>query len=50
MQYTAISKKVVGKHVHATFPKGNVGYDQYTVPYTVAVELTFAAFLLQSQT
>ena len=38
----AISGKVVGKNVHAT---GNMGYDQYTVPDTVAVELTFVAFL-----
>ena len=29
---TAISRKVVGKNVHATIPKGNMGYDQYTVP------------------
>ena len=43
--YTAISRKVVGKHVHATIPKGNMGYDQYTVPGTVAVEPTFVAFL-----
>ena len=28
---TAISTKVVGKNVHATIPKGNMGYDQYTV-------------------
>ena len=35
--YTAISRKVVGKNVHATIPKGNMGYDQYTVPDTVAV-------------
>ena len=35
--YTAISRKVVGKTVHATIPKGNMGYDQYTVPDTVAV-------------
>ena len=41
--YTAISKKVVGKTVHATIPKGNMGYDQYTVSDTVAVEPTFAA-------
>ena len=27
------------KNVHATIPKGNMGYDQYTVPDTVAVEL-----------
>ena len=44
-KYTAISRKVVGKHVHATIPKSNMGYDQYTVPDTVAVEPTFAAFL-----
>ena len=30
--YTAISREVVGKNVHATTPKGNMGYDQYTVP------------------
>ena len=28
----AISRKVVGKNVHATNPKGNMGYDRYTVP------------------
>ena len=27
------------KNVHATIPKGNMGYVQYTVPDTVAVEL-----------
>ena len=43
--YTVISRKVVGKNVHATIPKGNMGYDQYTVPDTVAVEPTFVAFL-----
>ena len=42
---TAISRKVVGKNVHATIPKGNMGHDQYTVPDTVAVEPTFVAFL-----
>ena len=26
--YTAISRKVVVKTVHATIPKGNMGYDQ----------------------
>ena len=35
--YTAISRKVVGESVHATTPKGSMGYDQYTVPDTVAV-------------
>ena len=42
--YTAISRKVVGKNVHATIPKGNMGYAQYTVPDTIAVEPTFVAF------
>ena len=36
--YTAISRKFVGKNVHATIPKGNMGYNQYTVPNIVAVE------------
>ena len=31
--------------MHATIPKGNMGYDQYTVPDTVAVELSTVAFL-----
>ena len=43
--YTAVSSKVVGKNVHATIPKDNMGYVQYTVPDTVAVEPTFVAFL-----
>ena len=34
MLYTAISRKVVGKNVHATIAKGNMGYDQYTLPDT----------------
>ena len=42
---TAVSRKVVGRNVHATIPKGNMGYAQYTVPDTVAVEPTFVAFL-----
>ena len=42
--HTAISRKVVGENVHATTPKGNMRYDQYTVPDTVAVEPTFVAF------
>ena len=49
-QYTAISRKVVGKNVHAAIPKGNMGYDQYTVPDTEAVEHTFVAFFYHSQT
>ena len=30
--YTAISRKIVGKNVHATMPKGNMEYGEYTVP------------------
>ena len=41
--YTVISRKVVGKNVHATISIGNMGCDQYTVPDTVAVEPTFVA-------
>ena len=33
------------KNVHAAIRKGNMGYDQYIVPDTVAVELSFVAFL-----
>ena len=43
--YSAFSRKVVGKNVHATIPKSNMGYDQYTVPDNVGVEPTFVAFL-----
>ena len=48
IQYAATSRKVVGKNVHATIPKGNMGYHQYTVPDTTvtAVEPTFVALLL----
>ena len=30
--------------MHAIIPNGNMGYDQNTVPDTVAVEPTFVAF------
>ena len=43
--YTAISTKIVRKIVHATIPKVNMGYNQYTVLDAVAVEPTFAASL-----
>ena len=43
-------ERISEKNVHATNPKGNMGYDQYTVPDTVAVEPTFVAFLLHMQT
>ena len=41
----AIWRKIVGKNVHATIPKGNMGYDQYAIPDTVAVESSIVAFL-----
>ena len=44
-EFTAILSKVVGKTVHVTIPKVNMGYDQYTVPDIVAVDNTFVAFL-----
>ena len=31
--------------MHATIPKGNMGYDQHAVPDNVAVESSIAAFL-----
>ena len=36
--------------MQATIPKGNMGYDQCTVPDTIAVEPTFVAFFYHSQT
>ena len=45
MLYTAVSREVVVKKAHVTIPKGNLGYEQYTVPGTVVVEPTFVAFL-----
>ena len=49
MQHTALIysyfEKGCRKNVHATIPKGNMGYEQYAVPDTVAVESTFVAFL-----
>ena len=44
--YTAISRKVVGKIVHATIPKGNLGYDQYTVPDDCRCRIYFCCFPL----
>ena len=38
--YTAKSRKVVGKNVHTTISKGSMGYEQYIVPDTVAIEPT----------
>ena len=44
--YTSISRKVVGKNVHATTPKGNMGYDQYTVPNDCGCRTYFCCFPL----
>ena len=44
--YTAISRKVVRKNVHATIPKGNMGYDQYTVPDDCRCRTYFCCFPL----
>ena len=43
---TVISRKVVGKNVHATIPKGNMGYDQYTVPNDCSCRTYFCCFPL----
>ena len=44
--YTVISRKVVGKNVHATIPKGNLGYDQYVVPDDCSCRTYFCCFPL----
>ena len=43
---TAVSRKVVGRNVHATTPKGNMGYDQYTVPNDCSCRTYFCCFPL----
>ena len=43
---TAISREVVGKNMHATIPKGNMGYDQYTVPDDCSCRTYFCCFPL----
>ena len=45
LPYRAISRRAVGKSVHATIPKDIMGCDQYTVPDTVAVEPCLVTFL-----
>ena len=44
--YTAISRKVVGKNVHATIPKGNMGYDRYNIPDDCSCRTYFCCFPL----
>ena len=43
-EFYGISRKVGGKNVHTTIPKGKMGYDQYAVPDAVAVESSVVAF------
>ena len=43
---TVISSKVVGKNVHATIPKCNMRYDQYTVPNDFSCRTYFGCFPL----
>ena len=43
---TAISRKDAGKNVNATIPKGNMGYDQYTVPDDCSCRTYFGCFPL----
>ena len=44
--YTAILRTVVGKNVHATIPKGDMGYDQYTLPDDCSCRTYFCRFPL----
>ena len=44
--YTAISRKVVEKNMQATIPKGNMGYDQYTVSWHCSCRTYFCCFPL----
>ena len=44
--YTAILRKVEGINVHATVPKDNTGYDQYTVPVDCSCRTYLCCFPL----
>ena len=44
--YTAISRKVVERNAHATIPKGNMEYDQYTVCNDRSCRTYFCCFPL----
>ena len=41
-----VHRQVVGKNVHATIPKGNMGYGQYTVPDQLSCRTYFCCFPL----
>ena len=44
--YTAISRKLVGQNVHATIPKGNMGYDRYPFPDDCSCRIYLRCFPL----
>ena len=44
--YTAVSRKVVAKTVHATIPKSNMGYDQCTFSWHCSCRTYFCCFAL----
>ena len=44
--HTVISRNVVRKKVHATIPKGNLEYDQYTVSNDCSCRTYFGCFPL----
>ena len=43
------SRKVVDKYVHATIPKGNMGFVQYTVPNDCSCRTYFCCFPLSTR-
>ena len=43
---TAISRKGCWKNVYMTIPKGNIGYDQYTIPNDCGLQTYFCCFSL----
>ena len=43
-EFTAISRKFVKNKVHATIPKGNMGYDQYPVSNDCSCRTYFCYF------
>ena len=45
-QYTAVSRKVFRRNAYATIPKGNMGYDQYTVCNDWSCRTYFCCFPL----
>ena len=45
-KHTAVSRKVVGRNMHATIRKGNMGYDQYTVRNDWGCRTYFCCFPL----